>query len=233
MNPIETIANEDADLLLNSVRNAESDSAAVRDSLRKLGEIAGLRIARRWFSANKEFMTPMSQPVSGAVQEAVNVCVVSTSDEYSVFGAGIASCFRGCLRGQLDFHGRRGADALRGPVNSYKLPQKRGAVDAVVVAKSVLATGCTAIRLLDDAQKEYTPKHLIVATVFFSERGIQEVRERYPHLDIVAFGKPDSLNGDGMLTPGVGNIDLRSAPGPKPWKRRLVEGLAWLLGVEL
>jgi uracil phosphoribosyltransferase len=233
MNLIETIASEDADLLLNSVRNAGSDSSVVRDSLRRLGEIAGLRIARKWFSANKEFMTPMSQPVSGVVQEAVNVCVVSTSDEYAVFGAGIASCFRGCLRGQLDFHGRRGAEALRGPVNSYKLPQKRGDLDAVVVAKSVLATGCTAIRLLDDAQKEYTPKHLIVATVFFSERGVQEVRERYPHLDIVAFGQPDSLNADGMLIPGVGNIDRRSAPGPTSWRRRLVEKVAWVLGVEL
>jgi uracil phosphoribosyltransferase len=233
MTPIETIASDDAELLLNAVRNTESDATVLRDSLRKLGEIAGLRIARKWFSASKEFMTPMSQPVSGVVQESVNVCVVSTTDEYEVFGAGIASCFRGCLRGQLDFHGRRGADALRGPVNSYKLPQKRGVVDAVVVAKSVLATGCTAIRLLDEAQKEYTPKHLIVATVFFSERGIVEMREKYPHLETVVFGEPDTLNHEEMLIPGVGNIDQRIVSGRTMWKKRLLEKLAWFLGVEL
>ena len=126
MNPIETIASEDADLLLNSVRNAESASSVVRDSLRKLGEIAGLRIARKWFSTNKEFMTPMSQPVSGVMQEAVNVCVVSTSDEYAVFGAGIASCFRGCLRGQLDLHGRRGAEAAARAGEFLQTPPEEG-----------------------------------------------------------------------------------------------------------
>jgi uracil phosphoribosyltransferase len=233
MGSVEKISSDDAEPLLSVVRNQASDPQKIRESLRKLGEIAGMRVARKWFSTKREFMTPMQQSYSGVILDAVNVCVVSTSDEFGVFGAGVASCFVGCLRGQLDFHGRRGMDALRGPVDSYTLPEKRGAVDAVIVAKSVLATGCTAIRLLSDAQQEYTPKTLIIATIFYSERGIREVHEKYPHVQIVTFGEPDSLNEEGMLVPGVGNIDQRMSMGPVTWRERFVRWLASLLGVRL
>ncbi len=50
--------------------------------------------------------------------------------------------------------------------------------------------------------------------------------------ELVVFGEPDDLDGDGMLIPGVGNLDSRAGGKPLGWRDRLVRGFAVLLGVE-
>ena len=104
MNRVETVNDADFEILLSAVRDEQTDPDVLRSALRQLGEIAGLRIARKWFSSKRELMTPMRQPYLGIVQEDVNVCVVSTRDDFEHFGFGVASRFPGCLRGYLDLH---------------------------------------------------------------------------------------------------------------------------------
>ena len=232
MNRVETVNDADFEILLSAVRDEQTDPDVLRSALRQLGEIAGLRIARKWFSSKRELMTPMRQPYLGIVQEDVNVCVVSTRDDFQHFGFGVASRFPGCLRGYLDLHGRRGIDALRSPIVSHQLPPKRGDVDAVIVAKSILATGCTAMRLLDATKKAYAPDRIIVTAVFHSQKGLREVLEANSVCEAVFFGEPDDLDGNGMLIPGVGNLDSRAGGKPLGWRDRLVRGFAVLLGVE-
>ncbi len=99
MNRVETVNYADFEILLSAVRDDQTDPDVLRSTLRQLGEIAGLRIARKWFSAKRELTTPMRQPYLGTVQEDANVCLVSTCDDFEHFGIGVASRFPGCLRG--------------------------------------------------------------------------------------------------------------------------------------
>lgn len=233
MGQVEIIDEADVELLLSTVRNTETRSDELFTALYELGKIAGRRIIRKWIAVQKEIVTPMNQQCSGIVIERANVCVVSTKEDYEHFGAGVVDCLPGCLRGWLNLHGRRGRDALKSPIRSHQLPHSRNSVDTVIVAKPILATGCTALKLLEEAKNLYQPKQVIIAAVFHSENGIQEIFEAAGNVDIVVFGQADQLNGDGMLIPGVGNIDVRAQRQKVGVKERLVYGFARILGVKL
>lgn len=233
MGQVEIIKEADLKLLLSTVRNNETESNELRTALYELGKIAGRRIIWKWFAVQKEIVTPMNQQCSGIVIERINVCVVSTKEDYEHFGAGVAACLPGCHRGWLNLHGRRGQDALRSPIISSQLPHSRSSVDTVIIAKPILATGCTALKLLEEAKNLYKPKQVIIAAVFHSENGIQEIFEAAGNVDIVVFGQADQLNSDGMLIPGVGNIDVRAQRQKVGIKERLVYGFARILGVKL
>ena len=61
------------------------------------------------------------------------------------------------------------------------------------------------------ALSKYYPEELIIAAPFYCKQGIDELQAELKSAQIyVAFG-PDELNADGMLIPGVGNIDVRLA----------------------
>lgn len=82
-------------------------------------------------------------------------------------------------------------------------------IKTLIVAKSVLATGCTAVHLARKAIETYNAQSIIIASVFYSEIGINEITNELPQSKIYVFGDPDKLNADGMLVPGVGNLDMR------------------------
>lgn len=105
----------------------------------------------------------------------------------------------------------RGKEALSSPVRAMELPKVKDyeMVDMVIVAKSVLATGCTAIHLLKKSIEKYNPKDVVVASIFYSNQGIKDLKMEVRNCKIYVCGEPDSLNKDGMLVPGVGNLDER------------------------
>ena len=80
--------------------------------------------------------------------------VVSSLDDYEYFGFGIAKSLANVKRGYIDFEGRRGIEALTHQVRSITLPDANN-VKTVIIAKSVLATGCTAISLARKAMEKY------------------------------------------------------------------------------
>ena len=104
-----------------------------------------------------------------------------------------------------------GKDALSSPIRSMSLPEPRKEfpTDSVIIAKSVLATGCTAISLTRKAVEMYNPRNVIIASIFYSDIGIAEMLNEISTAQIFTFGKADSLDENGMLIPGVGNLDQR------------------------
>ena len=88
-------------------------------------------------------------------------------------------------------------------------PRKEFPTDSVIIAKSVLATGCTAISLTRKAVEMYNPRNVIIASIFYSDIGIAEMLNEISTAQIFTFGKADSLDENGMLIPGVGNLDQR------------------------
>lgn len=155
--------------------------------------------------------TPMNLNFEGLRIMQNLTAIVSTRDDYKYFASGIASPFEGVIRGFMDFGGLRGPEALTSPIRAIDLPEiKRGQfVKTLIIAKSVLATGCTAIHLARKAIEAYNPQRIIIASVFYSDRGISDVSLDLPQSKIYVFGNPDVLNEDGMLIPGVGNLDTR------------------------
>jgi uracil phosphoribosyltransferase len=143
------------------------------------------------------------------IDDRVSV-VVTTKPDLKEFGHAIADVLAPCELGYMSFQGRRGLDALTGPVREMELPDLGGEkVSLLVIAKSTLATGCTAVSLTQTAVRQYSPNAVVIASIFHSVRGLQELTREFPGANIYVVGDPDRLGVDGMLYPGVGMLELR------------------------
>ena len=205
---MEVIINDYAVALQNSIRDKNAKSDILRKNLFTLGNGVGQKIAEKYFLEEKTVETPMGEKHKGIQITSNPIVVVSTKDDYQFFGNGVASVFSNADRGFMDFAGVRGEEALSCPLRAVKLPDK-DEVEAVIVAKSVLATGCTAISLAKRAAEKYNPQYLIIASVFYSEQGIADLQRACKNAEIFVVGAPDKLRTDGMLIPGFGNLDER------------------------
>lgn len=196
--------------LKNEVR--DSDSAwDLRKCLEDLGKLLSQEILQKGFISERKFITPMRCEVKGP-RLTISGCVVvvTTSIDKDSFGKGIAGNFKEVKQGEMNFSGLRGMQALNCSPCEIKLPDIVNP-DLLVVGKTVLATGCTAISLTRTAVEKLRPKKTIVASVFYSTKGLEELCRGLAGIDFEVFviGEPDELNEDGMLIPGVGDLDRR------------------------
>ena len=199
-------------MLQTRVRDKQTMAEEIQQTLYKLGEYIVSEIIGNEFVKEESVITPLNKQFQGLIMLQQKVIVISTKDDYENFAAGISDNIKDCLRGYMDFNGVRGSDTFSSPIRSVSLPEiRRGeVVDTVIVAKSVLATGCTAISLLRKAIEKYMPDKIIVASLFYSEQGVIDLKMEIQKCKIYVCGQADSLNNDGMLLPGVGNLDNRT-----------------------
>lgn len=194
------------------IRSRNTDKEDLRGALIKLGQKIGIDIVSDNMLEETEVSTPMDQIFQGySFCNSVNL-VYSTKDDYEFFAKGMSLAIPNSMQGYFDFQGVRGPDALTQPVRAASHPTiKPGSVvDTVVIAKAVLATGCTAISLAKNIMSKFQPKNIIIASSFYSQSGIRELIAEIPNIKFIyTVGKPDALNEDGMLIPGVGNLDSR------------------------
>lgn len=210
---IEVIDDKYSLLLQTLVRAETSSKEEIQKSLIELGEVLGKNIVGNYLIESNEILTPMQKTFNGYTFKlrAKNI-VYSTKDDFNFFAKGIANMLPNVEIGYMDFNGVRGEDALTQPIRGIKHPniQKNANIDTVVIAKAVLATGCTAISLTRNILAKYQPNHLIIASAFYSERGIEELLNEFPKLaGVYLIGEKDNLDHNGMLIPGVGNLDER------------------------
>lgn len=198
-------------MLQTRVRDRETRVEDLQQTLYKLGEYIVTEIIGNEFVKEESITTPLNLQFQGLTMIQPKVMVISTKDDYKYFAAGISDNIGTCLRGYMDFDGLRGAETLSSPIRSIVLPDiKRGeSISTVIIAKSVLATGCTAISLLRKVIEKYMPDRIIIASVFYSKQGIVDLKMEMPKCKIYVCGQADSLNKNGMLLPGVGNLDNR------------------------
>lgn len=193
------------------VRSSASTSLQIQKAIQALGEEIGKQIVERYYLAPAEIQTPMKAIIRTLMPRYPVSVVITTKDDFLYFGNGIARIVDNCLRGYMDFEGRRGLQALDSPIRSIELPDaKAEPVDSLIVGKSVLATGCTAISLTKVAFQKYMPNRTIIAAAFYSQTGLRELRREFPQAEVFLIGEPDEIGSDGMLTPGVGNLDART-----------------------
>lgn len=205
---MEIIWDKYAIALKNEIRDKNAKSQELKDLLFKLGNGVGQKIVEKHFLVERKVNTPMGEEHKGIHISDKGMVVISTKDDYEYFGNGLASIFPNISRGYMDFAGARGKDALTCSLREINLPDKDD-VEAVIIAKSVLATGCTAITLAKRAVEKYNPNYLFIASVYYSRQGIQDVQNKCKGSEIFVIGEEDQLRSDGMLVPGFGNLDQR------------------------
>lgn len=202
-------------LLETAIRDAETSVVELRQALLELGRMMGDEIRGRCSLSSKKVMTPLHLFFGGVQSkpdDGISV-VISTKDDYVYFAKGIAEGWSSVYHGYIDFDGARGESVYNSPYRSISFPEIKSQlpIRRVIIAKSVIASGCTAITLAKTAITKYLPEELIIVAPFYSQQGIDELFAELRNAKIyVAFG-PDELNQDGMLVPGVGNIDARVA----------------------
>lgn len=201
-----------ASVLTTDIRNQDTPPEILRRRLYELGRITAESIIGDEMLEQQSVTTPMGENYNGHCASSARTVIFSTRDDYEYFARGVASTFPDPLIGYMDFAGLRGPDALSKPVRAIQFPAVKPGqiVENVIIAKSILATGCTAISLAKTAISKYFPKKLIIATVFYSQHGIEDLYAEIPNIHkIYTTGEPDELNSDGLLLPGVGNLDQR------------------------
>lgn len=192
------------------VRNINSSKEDIKKALFLLGQEIGKKFVENYYLEEREITTPMNESISSLLPKFPLSVIITTRDDTEHLRKGLASILDNCKLGYMDFEGRRGLEALNSSVRMLQLPEiKNKVVDSLIIGKAVLATGCTAISLTKTAIKEYLPKRLIITTIFYSRMGLSELIKEFPHADIFVVGEPDDINEDGMLVPGVGNLDER------------------------
>ena len=205
---MEIIRDNYSEALRNEIRNNNSNSELLKSNLIKLGKQIGEKITKKYYLDKKDFVTPMGFSVTDIYPNYDKIAVVSTKDDYEFFGKGISDVFPNVVQGQMDFGGNRGLKALSSPLRSVTLPDAHK-INTLIIAKSVLATGCTAITLTEKSIQKYWPERVIVSAIFYTKQGVIELSEKFKSIEIIVIGDPDNLDRDGYLIPGVGDLDKR------------------------
>lgn len=194
------------------IRSKNTQTDDLKKALYQVGARIGSDIVSDNMLVKSEITTPMDHQFQGfSFSSGLNL-LYSTKDDFNHFANGIASAIPNVEQGYFDFQGKRGLDALTLPIRAVSHPSisKDVPIESVIIAKAVLATGCTAISLTKNIIGKYYPKKIIIATAFYSIRGIQELMREIPSIDwIYKIGEAELLNENGMLVPGVGNLDER------------------------
>jgi len=209
--PVEHTNSKYCEALKTVVRDRNSQGVFLINTLTALGNEAGRIICEKELVDVGSVVTPMDLPAKGYYIPKHNSLVAATSDDFRCFAKGVSQALLGSKECEMDFARLRGQDSLSGPVRTADIPFVKGEeIDLLIVAKSVLATGCTAVALTKEVYKVVTPKKLVITTAFYSKKGVADLKAEFPTAIILLCGQEaDDINDDGMLTPGIGLIEDR------------------------
>ncbi len=169
-----------------------------------------IKVVENFYLKQKTLKTPMEYEIEGIVPDIPSAAVITTKDDMRYFGAGVIEVLGNCTIGHMDFRGRRGLQALNSPVREIEFPDmKPNSANLLIIGKSVLATGCTAVSLTKAALYRFVPEKLIIVSIFYSSTGLAELRSEFPNAYLFVVGEPDLLTEDGLLVPGIGLLDER------------------------
>jgi len=192
------------------IRSSASGTEELRKAVSRIGVEIGKTLVKEYFLEAMEIRTPMDATLSKLLPRIPLCAIITTKDDFYFLGQGISSILDNSISGYMDFEGQRGLQALNADITHMELPNAKGQhIDTLIIAKAVLATGCTAIHLTKTAFNRYLPRKLIIASVFYSRQGVADLSHELPNADLILVGDEDQVNDNGMLVPGVGNLDLR------------------------
>lgn len=193
------------------VKDKRSSAQQIRRSIKNMAHEIGKRIVEIYFIKKEEIQTPINNVINVFLPQNLLTLVITTKIDYDFLGKGIAEVMDNCMSGYLNFGDMHGLQALNAPIREMELPEiKNESVEMIIIAKTVLATGCTAISLAKSACKEYFPRRLVIASTFYSSRGLRELSREFPNADIFIIGEADDdVDESGILVANIGHLDNR------------------------
>lgn len=191
------------------LRDVATSKDDLRRLVRQLGQNVGEEITKDHLVREREITTASNHVVRGHYIPSSTSVVVSTKGDFELFGWGVADRLPCPIRAYMNFEGVRGPDALTAEIREMVLPAVQGSVDLLVIAKAVLATGCTAMSLARTAYAQYMPKQLVIVTIFYTAIGVHELKSGFPNAELYVVGDCDQMNDDGSMNPGFGYFDGR------------------------
>lgn len=196
--------------LITRARDRHTPPAEFRSLLRRLGLLFGFEIANLIDNIDLEVTTPMLAHYRG-LQQAESVLLVSSFEDADFFAAGIADVFTRVHLGRIDAPRKYMGGKWHAPIQHADLPDDIPPKCAAVVAKTILASGCTATALLGEVLRVTKPTHVIVAAIISHQHACQEVATEYPCIPIeFVIGEIDPLLDDrGFVVPGLGSVTER------------------------
>lgn len=193
------------------LRSSQSSPEELRMSLKEIGCEFGKKIIEEFYLQEKEITTPMNCEVRALVADIPLSIVITTKEDANHLGKGLSEILKNSMQGYMDFEGRRGPETLTNPIREIVLPDVNNErVGTLIIGKTMLATGCTAISLTKTALSKYLPDKLVIASIFYSIRGLKDLQREFPNAFIFLINDPDDLNEEGLLVPGVGLINERT-----------------------
>lgn len=202
----------------NRIRDFSTLPERLPSAIEHLGRHVADQVLERLLVTSASITTPLGVTFEGVLPASSNTMLVTTKEDHPFLGVSIARELDAQHVGYIHMEGRRGLQALVAPIREMRFPANTGPLDLMVVAKSVIATGCTASTLVRRATEHLQPAKVVIAALFYSERGLRELGEALPNAQIIVLGEPDRLTDDGLLEPGLGILEdrLRSVVDQEP-----------------
>lgn len=209
----------------NQVRDVQAPAQSLPPALVKLGRQVAQAIMQDALgdAPQVQMQTPMGQTVTGPVPCLPHTLVLTTKQERSYLGEPIRQELGALHAGYLAFGNLRGPEVLNAAPTEAAWPAVGTRVELLVIAKSVLASGCTALALARRAIDRFQPARVVIASIFYSNEGVAEMQVELPNAKVYVLGEADRLTRDGMLEPGVGLIEQRLPEDDAPLFRNVDE----------
>lgn len=196
--------------LITQARTRETNPEEFRELLRRIGVFFGYEIVNMLEYEQINVITPMNVEHHGA-RLRDSVVIVSSFEDADYFAAGIKDVFPLAFVGKIDAVRTYVVGRWRAPIQRAELPREVPFESVVVIAKAILASGCTAISLIGKTLEIVKPKTVIVAAIIAHQDACHEIANEYPYIPIeFIIGEIDPvLDERGYVIPGIGNISER------------------------
>lgn len=196
--------------LLTRVRNEDLYGHDLKETLKKVSSVFVEELASLLEFQEKTVSTPMGREFRGSQCKSDDILIVSTFEDNEIMATEIGSFFGNVSYGKLE--AVRKKDETCGwsaSVHYTEFPKDIKNVNTVIFCKTVLATGCTAKSIIKATCELVRPTKIVILSVIGSNQAVEEISEEFGWINIdFVFADIDEVK-DGMLIPGVGDIEKR------------------------
>ena len=196
--------------LIHQARDARITPEEFRDLITRIGEFFGYEIANLLDFEPTSVTTPLGAEAQG-FKPAGEILLISSFEDADYFARGIRLVLPNVKMGKIEAVRQQFGEQWRASIQRVSLPKDVPEEGTIIIAKAVLASGCTAIALIGETLKLSKPKRVIVAAIIAHKGSYKEIEQEYPYIPIqFVIGEEDPiLDNRGFVVPGIGNIPER------------------------
>ncbi len=200
--------------ILTTLRDRKTDLATFRRGLKRLGILTGVEIAKTMSYSPVEVMTPLGVKAKGiSFIDAHHIVMINVLRAATPFVDGILEVFREARLGVVS--ASRVEDKHLTPEYNFRIDMPYCRIptitpqDTLIVADPMLASGSTAVAVLDLLLKKSRPKRIVYASVLATPLGLKRLHAHHTSVEICTASVDEGLNERGYIVPGLGDAGDR------------------------